>query len=143
MMPKKKRVIIERDGKFYTKRGTQLTRASNTLSEAEFFSWLLSGMRRLTKYWAPKIQKKNEGRRKSQSDNKRLKWEYSCEECLNWFPEKQIEINHIIPCGGINSFEKIEGWCRRAFVEKEGFSRLCISCHRILTNEERRVKNGK
>ena len=135
-MPKKIQ-RIEKDGKFYTKKGVELTRASATLTEAQFIAWILSGLRRLTRQWRPKLERLNEGKRPSQSENKRLKWEYSCESCGGWFPQKEIQLDHIVPCGGINGWDKIEGWCRRAFVEKDGYQRLCLSCHHKKTLSEK------
>lgn len=114
---KKKRQRVER------------TRAHGTKTEAEFWSFILSALRRATKYWKPKMVKLEEGRRPSLSLNKKLKWEYSCEICEQWFPLKDIEIDHIVPCGGINGLDKVCGWIERAFVEIDGYQRLCCSCH--------------
>ncbi len=133
---KKKRKITEKDGKFYTPRGVELTRCSNTKTEAEFFSWIRSNCRKMTTRWKPRFDKLAEGKRKSESDNKRLKWEYSCEECEGWFPGSQIEIDHIVPCGGLNGWDKILPWFKNALVEIDGYQRLCKTCHRIKTNEE-------
>ena len=134
---KKKVKRTECEGKFYTVRGVELCRAAGTKTEAQFWAFILSALRNATKYWAPKMEKRNEGRRLNQSDNKRLKWENQCEHCLKWFPEKDIEVDHIVPCGGINGLDKVTGWIERAFVEKEGFQRLCKTCHQTKTNLER------
>lgn len=137
---KKKRKVVERDGKFYTVRGVELTRAHHTKTEAEFIAYILSGLARLTKYWPPTIAKLREGRRPNQSDNKKLKWENNCEACLGWFPESQIEVDHIIPKGGIsgeNWRDKVVPWLDRALIEIEGLQRLCKTCHTKKTNEER------
>ena len=136
--PKKaKRLPIEKDGKFYTVRGVELSRNDHTMTEAQFWAFILSALRKATKFWKPKLRKLHEGRRPSQSDNKRLKWENSCELCLSWVPESQIEIDHINPCLGINGIDKVCGWIERAFVEIEGFQRLCKDCHQLKTNSEK------
>lgn len=130
--PKKPRKVTIIDGKHYTPRGVELTRASHTKTEAQFSAFILAALRKATKFWLPKMEKLHEGRRPNQSDNKRLKWENNCEQCKQWFPESEIEIDHIIPCGGIsgeNWLDKVKPWIIRAFVEKEGFQRLCKSCH--------------
>jgi hypothetical protein len=134
---KKIRKVTEKDGKFYTPRGVELTRAHHTKTEAEFWAFILSALRKATKYWKPKMVKLEEGRRPSQSSNKRLKWEFSCESCKGWFPQSEIEIDHIIPCGGINGLDKVCNWIIKAFVEIEGFQRLCTTCHAEKTRGER------
>lgn len=144
-MPKYK--TIEIDGRWYrvsAKTGrpskVPLTRASNTLTEAEVSAKVLSALRRVTKFWPPKMQKIQEGRRPNQSENKRLKWENNCEQCHGWFPESEIEVDHIVNCGGISGpdwMDKIKPWLMRALVEIEGYQRLCLSCHKIKTLKER------
>jgi len=137
-MPKKKeRSRTFKDGKWWSVRGVELTRASGTKTEAEFWSFILSALRNATRFWKPAMDKKLEGRRLNQSSNKRLKYEYSCEKCKGWFPDKEIEIDHIVPCGGINGITKVVGWISRAFVEMDGFQRLCIKCHHEKTQKEK------
>lgn len=132
--------MIDNKNKKFTVRGVELTRASQTLTEAQFWAFILSTLRRATKFWRPKMDKLKEGRRKSQSDNKRLKWENQCEQCLGWFPESYIEIDHIKACGGINGLDKVCPFIINAFCEVEGFQRLCKPCHQIKTIEERKKK---
>ena len=138
---KKVRKVIEKDGKFYTPRGVELTRASHTKTEAEFSAYILSALRKATKFWKPKMDKLHEGRRPSQNINKRLKWENNCERCGGWFPESSIEVDHIVPCGGISGIDwldKIKPWVIKAFVEVDGFQRLCLWCHLRKTSEEKK-----
>ncbi len=138
---KQQRIVIEKDGKYYTKRGVELTRASHTKTEAEFVAYILSALRKATKFWKPKCDKLKEGRRPNQSNNKRLKWENNCEQCKQWFPESEIEVDHIIKCGGISGkdwLDKVAPWIVRAFVEVEGYQRLCKACHKLKTNGERK-----
>ena len=137
---KKQRTVIEKDGKFYSVRGVELTRASHTMTESAFWAHILSALRKATRFWKPAVDKLNEGKRPNMSSNKRLKYEYHCECCNKWFPQKEIELDHIIPCGGINGPDKVAGWIERAFVEIEGFQRLCNTCHNKKTLLERGMK---
>lgn len=130
---KKKKARIEKDGKYYTARGKELTRCSNTMTEAQFFSWILSNARRLTLRWKPRGDCLLEARRPYKGPNKRQQWEYNCSICNGWFSAKEVEADHIVPCGGIKSFDGIQGWYERALVEKEGFRVLCKECHYIIT----------
>ncbi len=136
MGKKPKRKITEKKGKFYTPRGIELTRNANTMTEAEYWSMVLSALRRTTRFWKPILSCLESGKRKSQSINKRLKFEYQCESCLNWFPKTSIQVDHIIPCGGINGYDKVIPWLLKAHIET-GFQRLCKPCHKIKTKEEK------
>ncbi len=136
---KKPRERVEKDGRWYTKsRGVELTRCNNTKTEAEFFSFILSHCRSLLRKWSPKTAKKQEGKRAYKGPDKRTKFEYHCEGCDKWFKDKEIQMDHITPCGGMNGFDKIAGWFERALCEKDGFQRLCLTCHARKTSEERK-----
>ena len=129
-------------GMWMTQRGVPLTRASNTKTESEFWSFILSALRKATRFWQPATDKKLEGRRPSQSSNKKLKWEFHCEGCGGWFPESEIQLDHIIPIGGLNGPDKVVPWIEKAFVEKDGFQRLCKDkCHAAKTAKEREERN--
>lgn len=139
-MASKKRKITERDGKFFSPRGVELTRNCNTMTEAEYFSMILSALRGTTRFWKPCLKKLEASKRKNESSNKRLKYEYLCESCSSWYPRKLVQIDHIIPCGGINGYDKIVPWLLKAHVE-EGFQILCRECHKSKTKEERQCKD--
>lgn len=139
--PRQPRKVTIIDGKHYTSKGLELTRCSNTMTEGQFAQFILSALRKATTRWNPKWDKLKQGRRPNQSTNKKLKWENNCEECNEWFPESQIQIDHIIPCGGLSGedwLDKIKPWIIRAFVEIDGFRRLCKSCHLKKSLEERK-----
>lgn len=135
-MASKKRKITEKDGKFYTPRGVELTRNAHTMTEAEYFSMILSALRRTTRYWKPCLAVLEATKRPSESGNKRIKFEYQCQSCGGWYQRKLVQVDHVIPCGGINSYDKIVPWLLKAHVE-EGFQVLCKECHKRKTNEER------
>lgn len=79
-------------------------------------------------------------RRDNQSDNKRLKYEYQCSICKEWYPDKNIEVDHLIPAGSLRSGDDLKGFVERLFCEKEGLRVLCKPCHRIVTNENADAK---
>src|SRR5687767_5637018 len=101
---KAKRKVVEKDGRWYTVRGVELTRNAKTMTEAEYFSMILSALRKTTRFWKPALVQLEKGKRKNQSDNKKLKYEYHCESCGLWFKRTEIQLDHIRPCGGINSY---------------------------------------
>jgi len=118
-------------------RGVPLTRCNNTLTEKEFIAFLLSGLRRLTKYWKPKLSAMLESRRVYRGTDKRTKWEFQCFMCKKWFKQKGIEVDHVVPCGGLAGIEDIPRWVGLAFCEKDGYQVLCKSCHLQKTIKER------
>jgi len=131
------------DGKWYRLRsngkpGVQLTRAGNTITEAEFYQRILSFARKGTKYWPPAMACKLAARRAYKGNNKLQKWEYLCAQCNKWFKDKEIQIDHITPLGGINGLDKIVEWYTRAYPEIEGYQMLCKkNCHSAKTRKEK------
>lgn len=105
------------------------------LTEAGFWSFIRSGLRSKSQRWWPVYTVLREARRPSQSANARLKWEFMCAICMHWFPQKLVQVDHIIPCGALTSFEDLPGFVRRLFCEKDGLRVLCKVCHNRVTHE--------
>lgn len=122
-MPKKRRAT------------TVLSRNAGTWTESQYFSKIRSALRNAFRYWKP-IQLAYEiASRPSQSSNKRLKKEYQCNHCKEWFPRKEVECDHIIECGSLKSLEEISQFIQRLSIEDiSGFQILCKSkCHKEKT----------
>lgn len=113
------------------------TRAGFTMTEAQFWGFLRSNLRLMSRKWAPRKHVLLACRRPNQSDNKRLKFEHQCSECLQWFPQKNVEVDHVIPTGSLLSFEDLPGFVERLLCEADGFVVLCEQCHRTKTNSSR------
>lgn len=113
------------------------TRNNNTMTESQFWSFIRSTLRQKSRYWKPIQQVKQDARRPYKGDNKRQKWEYKCSICSKYFSDKEIEIDHTIPAGSLTCAADLEGFIERLFVEKEGLSCMCKSCHLKKTNLER------
>ena len=85
------------------------------MTEAAFFGWIRSLLRmRYMRGW---------------------KWEYQCADCKDWFLRKEVDIDHIVPCGTLKSFKDLSLFCERLFVEKEGLQVLCKVCHKKKTHD--------
>ncbi len=110
---------------------------SGTMTSSSFFSMIRSKLRSASRWWKPVAECKLKARRKSQSSNKKLKWEYQCSQCTNWFKEAEISVDHTVECGSLNSFEDIPDFCRRLFVEVDSLSVMCDSCHNKKTQAYR------
>lgn len=115
------------------------TRASGTMTEAAFWGWLRSALRQKSRWWKPIAVAKNKARRVYKGANKRQKYEYQCNICKEWFPEKKINIDHITPAGSLNCAADLPGFVERLFCEEEGLQCLCEKCH----NEKTLSENGK
>ena len=72
-------------------------------------------------------------RRPYNGPSKRQKFEYQCNQCKNWFPDKQIAVDHKIPAGALNSGDDLKGFVERLFCEVEDLQCLCDSCHDVKT----------
>jgi len=124
-------------------KGVEKTRCSKTMTEAGFRAWILSALRSLTRRWKPANDAWKLNTRPNKTGKGRHRIEHQCARCKEWFPKKTkkndigVELDHIVPIGGLSSFSKLEQWVLNAFVEVEGYQKLCSVCHRIKTNGEK------
>ena len=114
------------------------TRAGGEWTEAAFWGFLRSNLRLASRKWPPRKAVLLASRRPSQSDNKRLKWEHQCSVCKGWFPAKQVEIDHAVPCGPLTNWEEFKTFAQRLFCEADGLAIRCETCHQAKTNEGRK-----
>ena len=116
------------------------TRNSGTMTESAFWSFIRSALRNKSRWWKPITECKQKSRRPYTGPNKRLKFEYQCNECKGWYPEKQINVDHIIPAGTLTCSADLSGFIERLFCEQENLQVLCEKCHDIKTQNERNEK---
>ena len=71
-------------------------------TRARFFAFIRSALRLASRKWPPRIDAKVAARRhiKVPGRSKRQKWEFTCSQCGGWFPDKEVEVDHIIPLQG-------------------------------------------
>jgi 5-methylcytosine-specific restriction endonuclease McrA len=116
------------------------TRNSGTMTESAFWSFIRSALRNKSRWWKPITECKQKSRRPYTGPNKRLKFEYQCNECKGWYPEKQINVDHIIPAGTLTCSSDLAGFIERLFCEQENLQVLCTDCHDKKTANERNEK---
>jgi 5-methylcytosine-specific restriction endonuclease McrA len=121
---------------------TKLPRERNagTMTNAMFWSFIRSALRNKSRWWKPITQCRMNSRRAYKGTNKRQKFEYQCNKCKNWFPDKQIAVDHKVPAGSLNSGDDLKGFVERLFCEVEDLQVLCTGCHDVKTKLEKTKK---
>jgi len=113
------------------------TRNAGTMSESAFWGFIRSALRQKSRWWKPITQCKQNAKRPYKGVNKRQKFEYQCNKCKKWFPDKQINIDHVTPAGELNKADDLPGFVERLFCEVEGLQCLCQNCHNEKTKQEK------
>lgn len=107
---------------------------------AKFFGMIRGALREAhRKHWQPpKDLAKNQRRNKPDDVPGRHKFENQCAECKGWFPLKDIQRDHTVPCGECNALDEIVPFIERLYVPEEAYQLLCKPCHNAKTNRERK-----
>jgi 5-methylcytosine-specific restriction endonuclease McrA len=116
------------------------TRNSGTMTESAFWSFIRSALRQKSRYWKPISEAKANARLPYKGPLKRQKFEYQCNHCKNWFPDKKINVDHICPAGSLKSAQNLPDFIERLFCEVDNLQVLCESCHNFKTKSERNEK---
>lgn len=107
------------------------------MTEAGFFGFIRSGLRAKWVRWWPRYEALKDARRKYEGPDKRRKWEFICAVCNKWWQQREVQVDHIEPCGSLRSFDDLAGFVQRLFVEKDKLRIVCIKCHHTLTEDSR------
>lgn len=112
-------------------------RNNGTMTESAFWTFIRSTLRNKSRFWKPINQAKLNSRRIYKGPNKRQKFEYQCNICKHWFPEKGINVDHIIPAGTLKSASDLSQFVERLFCEIDNLQVLCEKCHNEKTQIEK------
>lgn len=107
-------------------------------TEARFWAFIRSGLRSMWSKWPPKFMVLKAARRDYKGSNKRLKYEFQCAHCSDWFPQKQISVDHVVPAGTLKSFDDVGPFLSRLLVAEDKLQCLCKTCHDRKTKDERK-----
>ena len=123
--------------------GKKTTSNSNwpAWSDAKFWSFVRSGLRRKWIMWPPRFEALKKARRPI--IGKRHKWEVKCSKCKKWCLQKNVQVDHIVPVGTLKSYSHLDSFVRKLFVPVEKLRILCKTCHLKKTLEERKIKNNE
>jgi 5-methylcytosine-specific restriction endonuclease McrA len=122
---------------------TPKTRNSGTMSESAFWSFIRSSLRQKSRWWKPIAECKAKAKRPYKGPLKRQKFEYQCNQCKNWFPDKKINVDHICPAGSLNSAQDLPDFIERLFCEVDNLQVLCETCHNVKTKSEKDAKGTR
>lgn len=123
--------------KIIRRTATPKTRNAGTMTESAFWSFIRSALRQKSRWWKPITECKMKARRAYKGPLKRQKFEYQCNYCKNWFPEKKINVDHIIGAGSLNCSADLPGFVDRLFCEQDNLQVLCTECHDKKTKLEK------
>ena len=98
-------------------------------TQARFFSFLRSALRKAWQKWPPKYKALDRQAVPYKGKDKRRKKNYICESCGEEFMKAEVEVNHVVPCGSLRSFEDLPGFVQRMFVGEDKLEVLCKECH--------------
>ena len=118
------------------------SRCAGTMTESAFWSFIRSALRQKSRFWKPITECKMKARRAYKGPSKRQKFEYQCNSCKAWFPEKQINVDHIKPAGSLNSSKDLPGFVERLFCEVDNLQCLCTTCHDKKTKADKHEKDN-
>lgn len=124
------------------KKVTVKPRCSGTMTESVFWGFIRSALRQKSRFWKPITECKLQARRLYKGTNKRQKYEYQCNMCKNWFIEKKINVDHIVPAGALTSSKDLPGFVERLFCEVDNLQVLCEKCHDKKTKADKHEKNN-
>lgn len=108
-------------------------------TEARVRAFVTSGIRSVQRRWPPLNEVKKKGRIQQEIKGRKI-FMYQCACCEKWFKDKEIQVDHIIPCGSWKDFSELGAWVERLFCSAENLQKLCKSCHLLKTNSEREVR---
>lgn len=133
--PAKKKATKKAAVKRVSKARTPPFSAYPSWSTAKFWGFVRAGLRSKAQRWPPRYEVLAEAKRKYEGENKKQKFEYQCALCQHWHLQSNVEVDHIIPCGSLSSFDDLPGFVERMFCSKEGLRVVCRPCHKDVTKK--------
>jgi hypothetical protein len=97
---------------------------------------LRSTLRRASVRWPTRYEALAKARRPYKGANQRQKWEYRCNKCKKWFMMKEVQVDHIKPCGPLTDPRHVKSFVLTLFCGIKNFQVLCKHCHKLKTNGE-------
>lgn len=109
----------------------------------DFYTLLRSILRRAWVRFPERAKCLQAARKPYRGDNKRQKWEYECCSCKGAFMQKEVVVDHIIPCGTFLSEKDWSTFGPGLFCKADNLQVLCRNCHKLKTASERSAAREK
>ena len=117
------------------------THAGKTWTKARYWAFIRGALRKAATRYPVKFQTKDAVKRtKPEGTPGKHRFEYQCNHCNEYFPDKEVDVDHIIGAGSLNCYEDLAGFCERLFCEADNMQVLCKPCHQTKTNAERKPR---
>jgi len=100
----------------------------------DIFTWLRSGLRKLSQRHAPIYEAKAAAKRPYTGDNPRQRVCFECAECKALVANSECAVDHIEEAGQLTCWDDLGEFARKLFCAKEGLQVLCHDCHNIKTH---------
>lgn len=111
-------------------------------SQAQFYSWIRSGIRGMWKRYPIKNQFISNNRYKACiGKGGREVWASDCSICGQAYSLSKMQVDHIVPSGSLRSMEDVATFMGRMFLVDDvtKLRMVCVPCHEVITYAE---KNG-
>lgn len=106
------------------------TRAAGTWTEARYWGFIRSGLRRMWMRWPAQYAVRKAAARPYVGPNKRQQWEFQCQKCREWFIGRETNVHHKVPCGALTSYTDLPNFVERLFCEPDRLELICKTCHK-------------
>ena len=117
-------------------------KAGGSWTTARYFSFIRSALRAAWMKYPVKgivLKKARRNVRKNENRDKRIRhrFEFKCAVCKKFHKASQVQVDHIIPCGSLNSYEDLPRFVSTLFCEEDNLQVICTECHNEKTKKER------
>ena len=114
-------------------------------NESRIKNFIISLLRAGSRKWPPRAKVLGQAKteKKINSKSGRLAQHYLCNACKKDFPQKDVNVDHVIPV--VSPEEGFVDWntyIPRMFCEEENLQVLCSRCHTKKSTEEKKVRSA-
>lgn len=111
-------------------------------TEGRFNSFVTSILRSGSRRWGPKYQTLNDSKTEKKTNPKtgRVAQHFMCAACGKDFPQREVQIDHIIPIGFDKTWDE---FINGLYCESDNLQVVCIQCHKKKTLTENKNKKKK
>lgn len=110
-------------------------------TDARKKAFIISALRAGSRRWPPKFETLNEAKTEKKINTKtsRLAQHYRCNACKGEFPSKEVQVDHKVPViDPEQGFISWDVYISRLFCNKSNLQILCVDCHKIKTQQEKK-----